>query len=288
MKKLFRLFVNILAVALLCSICLGVTGCSKDEIKTVELKVQVYNLEDDVASTKTIKVNLHRNVAPKTVDAIINLVNDGYYDRAVFYMLSEYPSQIMVGDLKTDEDGVLFNSKAPQLPYSEFTYGGTTNSNLTNKSGAVGLWRSYYAKDASSTTYKTTSDAMKSGRGTWYMPTTEFSAYNGYMCVFGMIDLEDEQTAQAIELIKEVLNQASCYTSYTIYYTGEYDASNPEAEDGYGLKFNCVKTEDFDADTEYFTAKDKQLVCYNKYNVKVPNLTDSGKPMARIESAKVI
>lgn len=287
MKKLFRLFVNMLAVALLFVTCIGATGCSKDDIRTVELKVQVYNVEDDVYTTNTIKVNLHRNVAPKTVDAMLKRINGGYYTNTVFYMFNEYPSQIMLGDLRMDESGKLVNNRSDELPYSEFTYGGTQNSNLFNKKGALGLWRSYYAADASSTTFKTTSDAMKSGRATWYMPTADLSSYDGYMCVFGMIDLEDSQTAETVELIKDVLTQASCYTTYTIYYTGEYDAENPNSGDGYGLTFNCVEYENFDENTDYFTAEGNQLVSYNKHTVKVPNHTADGN-MARVTSAKIV
>ncbi len=288
MKKLFKLLINVIAVALVCMTCFGVVGCSKDDIKTVELKIQVYDIEEEVSSVNTLKVNLHRNLAPKTVDGLLNLVKEGYYNGTVFYALSGESSQIMLGDLKTDEQGNVLNNLAPQLPYSEFTYGGTQGGNLLNKEGSIGLWRSYYASDATGNTYKTSSEAMKSGRGTWYMPTADISSYDGYMCVFGQIDLENEDNVETIRLIKEVLTNTNGYTSYTIYYTGEYDAANPNAGDGNGLEFHCVKTSDFDEDTECFKAEGDQLVCYNKYTVKVPNVTASGNGMAKVIDAKII
>ena len=283
MKKLFKIAVNFMAVALMTVATFGLAAC--EDIKKLELSLNLYNYTDNAFYAENdvkFSVDLYRHLAPKTVDAVLEHVKNGYYNGAIFY---EQNGIIMVGDLKIDENGNvvqnLIGGKLPSEIYGEFESNGTTGSDLVNSKGSIGIWRSYYANDTD--TYKTSSNARDSGRATWYIPTSEKSDYNGYFCIFAQYDTEDAANAKAIEAITAIFSNADYYTEYVIYYTGEYNAEKPD--ENYGLTFHAVKKADFDEDTEVFEAEGQQLVCFNKKTVKIPNVV-GGTVSAEIKSVK--
>lgn len=280
MKKLFKLAVNFMALALMAVCAFSFSAC--EDIKKVELKLSLYNYSDSTFYAEDdvkFSVELYRHLAPKTVDKVLEHVKAGYYDNAIFYKETGYSWQIMIGDLKF-EDGELkqnlINGKLPSEIYGEFEANGTTGSNLVNEKGYIGIWRSYYASDAS---YKTSSEARNSGRATWYIPTSSISDYNGNFCVFAQYDTEDTANAKAISAISAIFSNSDYYTEYVIYYTGEYGE----------LEFHAVKKSEWDdADTGYksenktfgadtvFEAEGNQLVSYNYKTVRIPNSVNGG------------
>ncbi|MEG9429911.1 MAG: peptidylprolyl isomerase [Christensenellaceae bacterium] len=283
MKKLFKIAINFMAIAVMAVATFGLAAC--EDIKKLELSLNLYNYTDNAFyAEKDVKfsVDLYRHLAPKTVDKVLEHVKNGYYNDAIFY---EESGIIMVGDLKIDENGNvvqnLIDGKLPSEIYGEFESNGTKGSNLVNKKGSIGIWRSYYANDTE--TYKTSSNARNSGRATWFIPTSEKTGYDGYFCVFAQYDTEDAANAKAIEAITAIFANADYYTEYVIYYTGEYDTEKPDKN--YGLTFNAVKKADFDDETEVFKAEGQQLVCFNKKTVKIPNVV-GGEVSAKIKSVK--
>ena len=145
MKRIKKLFVGLMAMIMTCVCTFSLAGCVED-IKKLELNIQVYDYSTtNEMEDYTISIDLYRHLAPKTVDAIIEYVNDGYYNDAIFYKMDDYTKQIMVGDL-LDKDGIEQNAIKPEIE-GEFEAGGTIGSNLTNKKGALGLWRSWYEVD---------------------------------------------------------------------------------------------------------------------------------------------
>ena len=298
MKKFFRLAVNFIAVAMIALATFSLAAC--EDIKKVELKLSIYNYsessfyaEDDVKFT----VELYRHLAPKTVDKVIEHVKAGYYDNAIFYQEAGYSSQIMLGDLKFENGELkqnLIKGKLPSQIYGEFERNGTTGSNLVNEKGSIGIWRSYYASDAS---YKTSSDARNSGRATWYIPTSTISGYNGYFCVFAQYDTQDSANSKAISALSSIFNNSDNYVEYVIYYTGEYNADKPN--ENYGLTFKAVLAEDFNDSENGYNSEDKTyngdtvfeaegdvLVCYNYRTVRIPK-TEGGEIAAKVKTAKV-
>ncbi len=283
MKKTFKRIFSLLAVMVMGVCCFSFTAC--EDITTLEVTVAVYNYEDGVYyEDLTIEVDLYGHLAPKTVDAIIEYAEQGYYNNKTFYKIDGYSSQIMVGDLKVVEGAVNQTTK-PEI-VGEFEYNATKGSNLTNTLGSVGLWRSWTIKDNESAKFER-SNGMDTGRATWFMPTNDISGYNGYFCVFGQIDMEDEDNQNAFNKIQEVINANT--EEYVIYYTGSYDES--KANENYGLTFNCMLKSDFDELSEDETADiyygdNSSLYCYNKTTVSIPKLVD-GHSGARIKSIKV-
>lgn len=280
MKKLFKIAVNFMAVAIMTVAAFGLSAC--EDIKKLELSLSLYDYgsnefyaEDDVK----FSVDLYRHLAPKTVDKVLEHVKAGYYDNVFFYQDSEYSSQIMVGDLKLDENGKivqnLIDGKLPSEIYGEFKSNGTTGSNLVSSKGSIGIWRSFYEADGN---YKVSSSARDSGRATWYIPTAEISGYNGYFCVFAQYDASATANAKALSVINSIISSNS--TEYVIYFTGEYDKTKPD--ENYGLTFHALTKEkfnqDYDATEEtiygekLFEADGAQLVCFNKKTIKVPDL----------------
>lgn len=286
MQRLKKLFVNAIAVMLMLSACLGLSACQAD-IRKIELDIRVYNYEEEGQfENVTLTVALYRHLAPKTVDAILGYVKDGYYDNTVFYKFtdSKYDDQIMIGDIVVKDGEIDNNAIKPQLP-GEFEKGGTIGSNLINVEGAVGLWRTWY--DWNNETYKLSGDSMKTGRATWYMPTSTISSYNDYFCIFALIDLQNENNSEAWELIQAALTENT--EEYTVYYTGEYNANDADANDGHGLTFNCETSAAFEEKEEslnvFETQGSNQLTCYNKYEIAIPEV--DGVCAATIVSAKI-
>ena len=280
MKKLFKLAVNFMAVALMAVCSFGLAGC--EDIKKLELSLSLYNYSDSefyAESDVKFSVDLYRHLAPKTVDAVVAHVNAGYYDNAIFYQDTSESSLIFVGDLKLENGELkqnLIGDKLPSEIYGEFESNGTTGSNLVSEKGSIGIWRSYYEQDGS---YTTSSDARDSGRATWYLPTATKSAFNGYFCVFAKFDTADTANAKAISALTSIFANSDYYTEYVIYYTGDYD----------NLQFHAMTKSDYDAleeEPEVFEAEGKELVCFNKKTVKIPNVV-SGEISAKIKSIKV-
>ncbi len=279
MKKLRKIFVNVIACLVLLTGTICLTAC--EDVRKVEVTFAVGETE------YTIDVNFYRHLAPETCDTILQLVKDGYYDNTVLFTNNNTSSQVMFGEYKL-VDGVLTQNvnkdgKLPAEMYGEFEKNGTVGSNLTNTTGAIGVWRSWYEEN--DLNYQNTSAAMNSARGVWYMPIDEISAYNGYFCIFATFDVEDNESA--FDALSNAFMQSDDYTSYTVYYTGDYDVT--KADEDYGLTFNSMTKEEYDAldktttngkvtinnadgtKTEVFAAEGAQLESYNLHTVKVSN-----------------
>ena len=283
MKRFFKSAVNVMAVLLAAAVLFSFAGC--EEIKTVKLDFTVYNSKESKfysdEDATALTVELSRHLAPKTVDAVLAKVNEKYYDDTIFYIDTNYSTQIMIGDLKFVDGQVVQNLKNGKTPTpfgAEFEANGTYGSNLKNEKGSIGLWRSYYASNTD--TYKT-SNAFDSSMATLYFPTSTISSYDGYFCVFATFDA----SSAAISAIKAVFDSSDTYTEYVIYFTGEYDANKKDENNG--LTFHAVKAEDFVEDKvdDLFTAEGDQLVCYNKKTVKIPVV--NGEVYAKIKTATV-
>ncbi len=275
MKRLTKIFVNFIAVLLMCTACFGMMGCAED-ITTLKVNVQVYNYTENETEEVTLKVDLYGHLAPKTVNKIIETVKSGYYNNAIFYKMGSN-TQIMLGDIIEDDGEVSVSKYAITPTDGEFEKNGVKGSNLLNQKGAIGLWRSWYESDS----YSTSDDAMNSGKATWYLPTTSMTSYDNWFCVFAMLDLEDEETANGLDLIINAFDEDG-YEEYVLYYTGEYDESKPYQN--HGLTAHCEKSELFD-ETDYFKAEGNQLVCYNKQTIKVP--TYEGEISAKVVSISI-
>ena len=286
MKRLKKIFINLVVVVMLVAACFSFAGCK--DVREMELTVSVYNNETDKVEEVTLTVELYGHLAKQTVDAIEGYINDGYYDGAFFYTFSDssYSKQLMLGDLKYVDGQIVQNTIKPELEKAEFTRGGTKGSNLVSEKGTIGLWRTWYDSDDA---FRTNSNALTSGRATWYMPTSTISSYEDWFCVFAKIDFEEEGNEDAFNTIIDGCNLSFAdYTEYVIYYTGEYDEA--KADENHGLTFHCVEKEDYDEDEidDLFTAEGEQYVCYNATKIKVPVVLTTNEPAVKIVSAKMV
>ncbi len=278
MKRIFKVLVNVMAVLMLSVFALGLFGCQ--DIKKLQVTVEVDEKE------YTLSVDLYRHLAPNTVDAIVGYVNEGYYNGKVFYKFeSTNNKQIMMGDLYFDESGAIQKAKKAEIK-GEFTNNGVKGSDLISAKGYIGLWRTWYDYGEDNS-FKKSDDARDSGSATWYMPTetTELSNYNGNFCVFAKFDVNDDANKNAYNALADIFASSDNYTTYVIYYTGEYDADKKDSD--YGLEYHCITKEAYallsaEEKEEIFATEDKkgQLVCYNATNVQVPS-------SAKVKSIKV-
>ena len=282
MKLFKKIFTSFLVVAMLVTFCTGLTACK--DIRTLELQLKVYDYSAEEMKDATLTIELYRHLAEQTVDSVIEAVEDGFYDGAVFYKMDGQSNQIMLGDYKVDENNKIVRNDVRPTIKGEFDKNGVVGSDLTNKKGAVGLWRSWYAAD---TSYNFSSDARDSGSATWYLPTKEIAGYDGWMCVFGQIDLEDAGNKSAFELIEKAFSNE--FDQYAAYFTGEYDQT--KSDEDYGLEFNLDTYADYNEKSEndqiedIFVAEGKQLVKYNAQTFKVAEVEDTGVVAAKVVKA---
>lgn len=282
-----------LTLIMLVTVCAFSTGCS--DIKTLELKVRIYDYENSQAlegEDYVLTVELHRHLAPKTVDGIIDLVEKGYYNNTFFYQTTDLSfdtsnslKKIVVGNLKY-ENGEIVEQVAPHIE-GEFESAGTVGSDFVNNKGYVGLYRSAHVSDAS---YKTASNSRNSGRGTMYFPLEEILDYDGHYCVFGKFDVEEENNKRVIDALYALFDgDNDNFDEFKVYYTGEYDFEKPN--ENYGLKFNYMKNSEFankkDGIENLFEKTEGiYLDDYNPHKIYVPKVVD-GKVGAQIVSAKI-
>lgn len=279
MKKLKKLFISAVAL-MLCFVCVfSLTACG-EEISEAKLNISIYDYTEKEMEDYSMDIDLYGHLAPKTVSAISSYINEGYYNGTVFYKTTEQSNQIMLGDLKYDpelaeNEGFYLNAVKPNIE-GEFTHGGTTGSNLKNKKGSIGLWRSWSAQDVSYNMGRTGTD---SGEATWFIPTSKINAYDDYFCVFAQFELSGDNL-ETLTALENIFKNATYYQEYVIYYTGEYG----------NLTFNCVKKDDFKEDKiqDLFVAEEgtAQLVKYNHYTIQVP-MTEDGQVAAYIKTATV-
>ena len=288
MKRFIKTICLILSVAMLFVTALSLAAC--EDIKTAEITVSVYDIENGKQVEKTFSVDLYRHLADETVDAISSYAKQGYYDGLPFYkFVGSNTSQIMTGDIKFDGGAVkLQDADYVKNIAGEYKAAGVVGSDLKNEEGALGLWRTWTANGA----YSKNNDAANgSGRATVYMPTSAITGYDGYFCVFGKIDLEDDETKEAVSLIKAVFGNSDYTTSYTVYYTGEY------GEQGEKLVYNCILTSEYNEKLEddafkdsVFKAEGEQFVSFNSHEITVPMATVGGVEntvTAKIVSVKI-
>ncbi len=277
MKKFLRLFVNLTAIVMLTLACVGLFGCSKSDIVKVELQLSIYNSAENKyydQEDTTLTIELYRHYAEETVDAILGYIEDGYYDDAIFYGLDS--NKIMLGDLKMNASGEIYQNELMPTLTPEFERGAVQGSDLTVKEGSIGLWRTW----PTNSDYKT-SNMLDSGRATWFMPTSEISAYNDYFCVFAVMDMDDADNSTTWGYLKAALTDNA--DTYYVYYTGSYDKDSEE-RDG-GLLFHC-EDEQPDEDS-VFKPEGAQPDCYKSHQIKVAKGVGNTCG-AKIVSAKII
>lgn len=280
MNRLKKIIITAMSVLMTLVCAFSFAGCGED-IVDVNVKISMYNFSESKFEDYDFDIDLYGHLAPTTVSSIKGLISSGYYSDTVFYKMANYDDQIMLGDLKYDpelqeNEGFYLNDKKPTIK-GEFKHGGTTGSNLKNKEGSIGLWRTWTAQDSS---YNAGSTGMNTGSATWFIPTKAITTYDDYFCVFAQYDVDDDDNKETMTALKDIFSNTSRYQEYVIYYTGEYD----------NLTFHCVKAEDFKEDeiVDLFKTEEDstQLVCYNHYKIKVPTTTD-GRIAARVSSANI-
>ncbi|MBE5733930.1 MAG: peptidylprolyl isomerase [Clostridiales bacterium] len=287
MKGIKKIFINVLAICLVAISCFGLSACKEDVVK-VQLNVGVYNYSEDVkeVENKKFSIDLYSYVAPKTVDAVTKYIKQGYYNDTFFYIIDggdvDFPNQLMLGDLKMVDGEIVQNDIKPTIK-GEFENGGRKGSNLTATKGAVGLWRSWNVFDDQS--YDVADPSMNSGRSTLFIPTSSISGYNGWMCIFGKIDLTSATNSATLTALEDAFDDDH-YKEYVIYFTGDYDVE--KADQNHGLTFNCVEKDYYNEDSisDLHESENGQLACYNPYVIKVPVDAD-GNLTAKVTSVKI-
>ena len=279
MKRFSKILVNILAAIMVIVSCSFLVAC--EDIKVLEVKVNVYNTTDKVMEEKTLTVDLYRHLAPTTVDTIAKYAEEGYYNDSFFYVSATQTSVILMGDLKFNKSKQVTQNldantnKLKDTITGEFAKNNVIGSNLKNVEGSIGLWRSWTANG----NYAVSDNARDSGRATWYMPTSDIiTSHDGWFCVFGQYNMDTEsESYKTYNAIKNLLNNSEYYENYVIYYTGEYVEDDSVLNNG--LTFNCVPESEFSSVDEesVFVPEGSQYACYSKLTIRVPLVNKGNK-----------
>ncbi len=269
----------------------GICATACNDISTVEVKMQIYNVTDSEmydTDDVTMSIDLYGHLAPNTVDAVKKYIAEGYYDGALVYQKATSDTyQYMFGDLKLNANGKIVPNAVKKEIKGEFYSNGVKNGEIKPNEGAIGLWRTKFESD---TSFKTSSDARNTARAEIFAPTSSNSTFDGYFCMFAKFDTTNEKNSKVVSGLDSIFENVNNYELYEIYYTGTYNTQ--DADNNYGLTFNIVKASDFEEDQiqDLFEAKGNQLEKYNHYTVKVANIVNyNGVYMsnAMIKSAKV-
>ena len=285
MNSFKKIFVNIIAICLVVISCFGLTACKEDVVK-VQLNVSVYNYADEVKDfeTKKFNIDLYTYIAPKTVDAVVKYIKQGYYNDTFFYIIDggdvDFANQLMLGDLKVVDGKIVQNDIKPTLK-GEFEKGGRKGNNLTATKGVIGLWRTWTVTNQNN--YDVADESMNSGRATLFIPTSPISGYSDWMCIFGKADITSATNSATLTSLTNAFN-TDRYKEYTVYFTGDYDAE--KVNENHGLTFNCVEFYNEDSISDLHKSENGQLACYNPYVIKVP-VDAFGNITTKITSIKI-
>ncbi len=277
MKKFFKMMVCLMALVVASVCCLGLAGCK--DMKKLQINLQAYNYSSKEWEDKTLTVDMYRHLAPRTVDAMVENINNGIYNNTAFYTIQNYSDQFFMGDLVFKNNTLEQNVYVPRVEKGEFTNGGVVGSDLTHLKGSISLWRTWLAGDGYSN-----SNGANTGRGTWSFSTTANDGYNDKFCIFAKIETVGEQYIENVQAFQAIQDRVKDTTTsrtqiYVIYYTGEYvydeNITDDSAVRNNGLTYHCVTLEDYnnmsDAELdEIFVAEGDQYACYNKMEVRVP------------------
>jgi len=143
MKK--RTLAMILAVLMLCSVCM--TGCGS----TKEWNGK-HNVEIVIKNYGTITLQINADIAPQTASNFLNLAKKGFYNGTTIYRAID-GFAIYGGDPQGNGTG----TSGTEL-YGEFTSNGFNNT-LSNSSGAIGMARGTNKNSASCQFYILQNDA---------------------------------------------------------------------------------------------------------------------------------
>lgn len=245
MKKFLA---KILLLSLVCIFTLTCFGCGGKQ--TAEITFWVYSTEGALVDADDYKydevklnIDLYKRSAPKTVEQFKKLAKEGYYNDTFFYILNDYESQFMLGDLKYNGEytmngttkvyDIVKNAEVDTVK-GEFEKNGVQGSELKNTKYAIGLWRTF-EKDSSSFSSKV-EQTYDSGSATTYFLQSDISGYNGYFAVFAQVA---EDYKQAFDDLKEIIVSSKYYEDYVVYYTG----TDPE-----NLEFHVCAKDYFEED----------------------------------------
>lgn len=136
MKKVISILTTlVLSFALVCSLgaCKEIDNGS--EIKRVNFVLDFYD-ENGEINTTTVTAKLYVNFAPKTIEHIMNLISDGYYDGLCISNVTSSYAQF--GDYKMDEAGKLQAADADVKTIDgEFQRAGVTGNRLSVSDGSI-------------------------------------------------------------------------------------------------------------------------------------------------------
>lgn len=182
MKKFLLKVVSLITVtSLMLLAILNLSGCKKDAY-FVEMKVRDFG---------TVVIELYPDVAPKTVDNFVTLVDEGFYDGLSFHRIM---ANFMIQGGMPDK-----NSRKVDTIFGEFAENGFEN-NLSHTRGVISMART---------------DEFDSASSQFFICNADYPYLDGNYAAFGKV-------IEGIEVVDAITEYGVRYTINGIIYYEEY------------------------------------------------------------------
>ncbi len=153
-------------------------GCNK-EGENME-NIAIFTITDQNGVDRIVKIELHPDKAPISVENFKNLANSGYYDGLCFHRI--VPGGCLQGGgykFEVLSNGYLDFEEAPSIPtiYGEFASNGWDKNDLTHTFGTISMARTNVNDSATSQ---------------FFLCTGDYPSWDGEYAAFGTIVNEEE------------------------------------------------------------------------------------------------
>ncbi len=171
MKKIISIILIIILG--ICSLTF-IVGCEEEEEKNME-NVATFVITDQNGTDRVVKIQLHPDKAPLSVQNFTNLANSGYYDGLCFHRI--VPNGCLQGGGYRVVNNTIEESAEVSSIYGEFASNGWAQNDIKHVFGTISMARSSVADSATSQ---------------FFLCIGDYPSWDGEYAGFGTIVNEEE------------------------------------------------------------------------------------------------
>lgn len=174
----------VLLVVLLVSGVFMLLGCEEsDENGGVMNYIATFVITDQNGLDRVVKIQLHPDKAPKSVENFVNLANSGYYDGLIFHRI--VPGGCLQGGGYKIEDRTIVEAPEVDSIYGEFASNGWAQNDIKHVFGTISMARTSVPDSATSQ---------------FFLCVGDYSSWDGEYAGFGTIVDEEESRTNLLAL----------------------------------------------------------------------------------------
>ncbi len=174
-KRILSFFL-ILIIGISASACL--IGCEEEEGEGEMQYIATFVITDQDGTDRIVKIQLHPDKAPKSVENFVKLANSGYYNGLCFHRI--VPGGCLQGGGYKVENFTIEEAPEVDSIYGEFASNGWTQNDIKHVFGTISMARTSIPDSATSQ---------------FFLCTGSYPSWDGEYAAFGTI--VDEQESKA-------------------------------------------------------------------------------------------